>query len=87
MDNTWNITRNPDKFDESLKAKSFCSEYLLFGEETANKIGHHIPDGCVPNIENNDFNKDIIDCKIKKLSNITDFANYEEPVFKSKIQR
>ena len=29
VDNTWEITRNPNKMEDSLKAKSFSYEYLL----------------------------------------------------------
>ena len=42
IDNTWNITRNPNKFEETLKAREFTTKYTLFGSDTAKIIGHHI---------------------------------------------
>lgn len=50
VDNTWGITRNPNKMGEALKAKSFSDEYLLIGNDKLNENEdiriHHISYGC-----------------------------------------
>jgi hypothetical protein len=43
FDNTWSITRNENMCEEGLVALSFTKKYLLFGNETANSMGHHEP--------------------------------------------
>ncbi len=43
MDNTWCITRNNNRVPGALKAQSFSSDYLLFGEDKAQTIGYHTP--------------------------------------------
>ena len=83
VDNTWNITRNPDRYDESLKAKSFSSEYLLFGENRAKEIGHHIPDFSSPVIEQDDYDRDLLNKKVKKLQYIVKYTDYEKPRYES----
>ena len=44
FDNTWSITRNENVSEEGLIALSFTKKYLLFGNNTANSIGHHNPE-------------------------------------------
>lgn len=44
FDNTWSITRNENMSEEGLIALSFTKKYLLFGQKTANAIGHHDPE-------------------------------------------
>lgn len=41
FDNTWSITRSEDTPEDSLITLSFQKQYLLFGLNTANNIGHH----------------------------------------------
>lgn len=41
FDNTWSITRSEDAQEDSLITLSFQKQYLLFGLNTANNIGHH----------------------------------------------
>ncbi len=43
FDNTWCITRSENPHESALITLSFSKKYLLFGEKTANQIGHHIP--------------------------------------------
>ena len=43
FDNTWSITRNENMSEEGLIALSFTRKYLLFGQKTANAVGHHDP--------------------------------------------
>ena len=43
FDNTWSITRNENMSEEGLIGLSFTRKYLLFGQKTANAIGHHDP--------------------------------------------
>lgn len=83
LDNTWNITRNSNKYHESLKAKSFSSEYLLFGENKALEIDHHIPYSITPVIEKEDYDRNLLDKKIKKLQYIAKYTNYEKPRYES----
>ncbi len=41
FDNTWCITRSEDISSEGLITLSFSKKYTLFGNQTANSIGHH----------------------------------------------
>ncbi len=83
IDNTWNITRNQNRYPDSLKAKSFCSDYLFFGSEKANMISHHIPETFCPIVEPQNIMEESIKVKEKKLSMVTSFSNYPGPVFES----
>ena len=83
IDNTWSITRNPDRYDESLKAKSFSSEYLLFGESRAKEIGHHTPSSLTPVIEQENYDRNLLNEKVKKLQYIAKYTNYEKPHYES----
>ena len=62
FDNTWSITRNENMSEEGLIALSFTSKYLLFGQKTANAIGHHNPqstfiyDGVISEEDMNNIN-------------------------------
>lgn len=87
IDNTWGITRNPNRVNEALKAQSFSDEYLLFGNKTAIDIGHHEPETVVEGtVEQQDFNKAVIRQRVKKLSSKVDFENYSSPLaFPSKV--
>ena len=85
VDNTWSITRNKKLYEESLKAKAFSSEYLLFGSNRANEMGHHIPESIVPMVEVKDYDHDKIDEEVKTLVKTKrgQFTNYKKPVFES----
>lgn len=85
IDNTWCITRNPNRYQESLKARSFSGKYLLFGEKTARDIGHHDIEVVAPNIEDEDYNREELKQKVKKLETIHRgiFRNYDKPLYKS----
>ena len=88
IDNTWNITRNPSKYKESLKAKNFSSEFLLFGIDTALEIGHHFSTSFYPHhIQYDNFDREILDQKVKKLGSIAKYSNYQNPTFESHLQR
>ena len=43
FDTTWNITRSSNPSETGLITLSFQRKYLLFGTNTAQSIGHHIP--------------------------------------------
>ena len=88
MDNTWNITRNKDKVKEALKAKSFSDEYLLFGLDTAKRIGYHNSDCYIDGyIEDNDYDKIEIHLSRKKLSKSINFKYDEKLRFNSRIYK
>lgn len=87
IDNTWNITRNKNRYPESLKAKEFSDEYLLFGTDKASVIGHHDSLASTPLIEKDDYNREEIDKTVKKLSKDFNFTDYPGPVFESRIKR
>lgn len=87
MDNTWCITRNDDQYPESLKAASFSSEYLLFGIETADAIGHHIPESVVPIIETYDYSQEELKKVQKQLVKKANFSGYNRPVFESRLEK
>lgn len=87
VDNTWNITRNPNRYEESLKAKSFDGTYLLFGKDKALNIGYHEAESYEPSIEIEDYNKEELQKRIDELSRNYSFDSYEEPIFKSYIKR
>ena len=84
VDNTWAITRNKDRYEESLKAKSFSDEYILFGQKTAAEIGHHVPDTLHKEIETEDFQHEIITETQKRLVKVASFTDYDPPVFSSR---
>lgn len=77
IDNTWNITRNPNKFEETLKAREFTTKYTLFGRDTAKIIGHHISESIIlrkVNIAEKDYDQQELErvglvLKRKKLIN------------------
>ena len=85
LDNTWAITRNENQYEEALKAKSFDSNYFLFGSDKANIIGHHVADSVLPEVESSDYSKDKILLQQQLLSKDHSFNDYAPPVFKSKI--
>ena len=87
FDNTWAITRNPNQFSESLKANSFDSSFLLFGDDTAKDIKNHNPESIIPNIEQDDFEQKVIKDKQKKLARTYSFSDYDEPIFSSKLKK
>ena len=64
MDNTWAITRNPNRVEGALKAKDFSQEYLLFGSKKADIIRNHSTSCYIPGtISMDDFDT-------KELNNI-----------------
>lgn len=72
VDNTWGITRNPNKMEDSLKAKSFSDEYLLIGNDKLNETEdirtHHISYGVHEyKIEDNGISRDRIQQSVEKL--------------------
>ena len=88
MDNTWSITRNKNRVEGALKAQSFSDEYLLFGEEKATSIGHH---NCLCYIdgilEKEDYSREEIKDRVKKLSKQHKFDNYSYKLrFNSKVK-
>jgi len=87
LDNTWCVTRNSNRYPESLKSKEFSDKYLLFGTDTAELIGHHIPSYYTKPIEKEDYNREEIKETVKKLSKNFKFTDYPGPVFESRIQR
>ena len=86
VDNTWSITRNKNRYAESLKAKSFCSDYLFFGSDTAFKIGHHTASSYHPIIEQKDMDREHLKNSQKRLVKVAKFNNYNRPIFESHLQ-
>lgn len=41
IDPTWCISRNPNRFKETLKASKFSDEYLLIGKDKLSTMDHH----------------------------------------------
>lgn len=41
IDPTWCISRNPNRFEGTLKASQFSDEYLLIGEDKLSTMSHH----------------------------------------------
>lgn len=88
VDNTWSITRNPDRFEESLKARSFTSNYILFGSKTAQELGNHDANYTyLPKMELDDFSRSELHEAKKKVRTYGVFTNYPLPPFPSKIKR
>ena len=85
VDNTWAITRNPNQYEDALKAKEFTSQYLLFGTDMANNMGHHVPIDYSPLISITDYDENRISTSVKKLVRKHRFTNYDEPVFSSRF--
>lgn len=69
IDNTWGITRNPNRHETYLRTKSFSGCYLLIGERQIVGDSHHTHnlDG---NIAENEFPRNEIQKSIQKLQEI-----------------
>lgn len=87
LDNTWNITRNPNQYTESLKASSFCDDYLLFGSKKSQIIGHHDPFSVIQPLAEEDYPIEEIKHAVRTLSLNTSFDNYQPPIFESRIKK
>lgn len=91
IDNTWNITRNKDKYDGSLKARSFSYDYLLIGQDKLNEsediANHHIPQTkYLYPIEFESIPKEKIQASIEKLTRMgVKFDNYKPPIYEQYI--
>lgn len=68
IDNTWCITRNNSKVPGALKALDFSSEYLFFGNNMADAMGHH-DSLCYSKgpIQENNLDKGVLEEAKKKL--------------------
>lgn len=92
VDNTWGITRNPDKMGEALKAKSFSNEYLLIGNDKLNESEdirtHHISYGCHEyKIEDKGIGRDVIQKSVEKLKGLgVEFSYDDPPVLKQYLE-
>lgn len=84
VDNTWCITRNKDRYTESLKARSFSDDYLFFGTDTASRIGHHNLETYCPTVQKDDMDREKLLIIRNGLLSIEDFDHYNKPVFKSR---
>lgn len=86
IDNTWCITRNKNKLDYALKAKSFTDEYLFFGMEKAKEIGHHNCETSLygNEIEINDLDRKIINNNKEELSKVLTYQYDSKLAFASK---
>ena len=60
IDNSWAVTRNPNRVDNALKATKFTNAYLLFGSKTASLVGQHVPNSYLFNkqLEEDDFDRE-----------------------------
>lgn len=93
VDNTWNITRNSDRFEGALKAKSFSYEYLLVGEDKMNENPKtrkaHTPYGFLSyRIESTGIPRERIEASVEKLKSMgVSFGDYDSPVLKQYEER
>ena len=77
IDNTWNITRNPNKLSNILKASDFTDKYLLFGMDKLNSLESHDLKTYIPkDISDEDYNRIKIDKECKKLSKKIKLGSY-----------
>ncbi len=68
IDNTWNITKNPNQLPNSLKASKFSDQYFLYGKETNNQLDYHQSDCYIPGIvSDEDYDKNRIKKELKKI--------------------
>lgn len=68
VDPTWDITKNQNRYESALKAKSFGYDYLLIGQDRLSKMQHHENFGIMPNqINNTSLDRSIIEESISKL--------------------
>lgn len=86
IDNTWSVTRNKDRLDYALKAKSFTDEYLFFGKRKALEISHHIPESSLLNynLENDNLDRSIIQNNKNELGKVLNYKYEHKLVFQSK---
>lgn len=84
VDNTWNITRNPNKMGESLKASEFSNQYLLVGQdkinENENTIENHTQKGIYRNcISEIGISRERIEKSVEKLKGYGVEFSYSKP--------
>ena len=84
VDNTWGITRNPNKMGEALKAREFSYEYLLIGNdklnESENTRRYHTSRGYHKfEIEDCGISRDRIQQSVEKLKSLGVEFSYDEP--------
>jgi len=89
LDNTWAITRNKNRVEEALKASSFSDEYLFFGVNKSNIIGHHNSlCYCIGEVEQDDYSREDIREHVKILSKEQSFTDYSKKLrFKSRVEK
>jgi len=86
-DNTWSITRNPNRMNESLKAAAFSDKYILIGEDKISEdddtLVHHTRDGIFKGaISKQGIPRERINQSIEKLKTLgVDFSYKEPPIF------
>lgn len=82
-DNTFCITRNRHLYSNSLKAKKFSSDFLLFGLDSS-KFSHNAISFSNP-VSIDDYDDNVIKNRVNKLSKNFSFDNYEKPHIKTKL--
>lgn len=91
VDNTWNITRNRDKHEGSLKARSFSTDFLLIGQDKLNesediRVHHVSATRFLYPIENESIPREKIQASVEKLLKMgVKFDNYKPPMYEQRI--
>lgn len=82
FDNTWSITRSDKFHEDGLITLEFSNNYLLFGANTGEEIGHHhiesIPVYCDKVLAENDY---------PNVSYESQFEYLKEPIYKSYLKK
>lgn len=68
VDPTWCISRNPNRFDGTLKSSKFCDEYLMIGKDKLATMNHHDNKNVLQQeFAKNSMDRNLIQQSIQKL--------------------
>lgn len=89
-DPTWCISRNPNRFDETLKASKFSDEYLFIGKDKLATMDHHnTMNVLLQEFADTSMSREKIQSSVEKLKKYGISFEYPEiiPLSSKKVQR
>lgn len=89
-DPTWCISRNPNRFEETLKASKFYDEYLFIGKDKLSIMDHHNTINILlQDFDDTSISREKIQSSVEKLKKYGISFEYPEiiPLSSKKVQR
>jgi len=81
VDPTWCISRNPNRFAETLKASKFCDEYLMIGKDKLATMSHHDNKNVLQQeFAENSIDRNLIQQSVEKLKGYGIEFEYPEEI-------